>query len=69
MEMGQRLEHPNARGTYGTQGTPASGNVPGARYTTSTWTDSSGNLWLFGGAGYSAAGTPVDLNDLWIFTP
>ncbi len=36
-------------GVYGTLGTPASGNVPGARYSSATWTDSSGNLWLFGG--------------------
>jgi hypothetical protein len=39
----------NASGVYGTQGTAAASNVPGARYSASSWIDSSGNLWLFGG--------------------
>jgi hypothetical protein len=39
----------NASGVYGTQGTAAAGNVPGARYAATSWIDSSGNLWLFGG--------------------
>jgi N-acetylneuraminic acid mutarotase len=56
-------------GIYGTQGVPAAGNVPGARNEAVSWTDSSGNLWLFGGAGYDANSTLGDLNDLWRFTP
>jgi hypothetical protein len=55
-------------GTYGTLGTPAAGNVPGGRINAATWTDTHGNLWLFGGfcidlgvAGY--------LNDLWEYQP
>jgi len=56
---------PNTAGVYGTQGTPASGNVPGARYGAVSWTDSAGNLWLFGGQGYDSAGTQGYLNDLW----
>ena len=43
-------------------------NVPGARQAASSWIDSSGNLWLFGGAGYGSTGVGY-LNDLWQFTP
>src|SRR3984957_14008050 len=57
----------NASGVYGTQGTAAAGNVPGARYSASSWTVS-GNLWLFGGYGYDSIGTVGKLNDLWQFT-
>jgi N-acetylneuraminic acid mutarotase len=59
----------NAAGVYGTQGTAAAGNVPGARYAASSWIDSSGNLWLFGGVGYDAAGVVGNLNDLWRYSP
>ncbi len=59
----------NAVGVYGTEGTAASGNVPGARYSASTWIDTAGNLWLFGGYGYGSTGTLGRLNDLWEFTP
>jgi len=58
----------NAGGVYGTLGTAATGNVPGSRYPAVSWTDSSGNFWLFGGSGY-AAGTSGALNDLWEFNP
>lgn len=51
-------------GTYGTKGVPASGNAPGARYGSVSWTDGSGFLWLFGGEGLSASGSGM-LNDLW----
>ncbi|MGO8718802.1 MAG: kelch repeat-containing protein [Acidobacteriaceae bacterium] len=48
-------------GVYGTQGVAAPANVPGSRTAANTWTDASGNLWLFGGmAGY---------NDLWKYSP
>jgi len=57
----------NQAGTYGTQGTGAAGNVPGARSNAVSWTDYYGNLWLFGGAGYDSAGTQGQLNDLWVF--
>jgi N-acetylneuraminic acid mutarotase len=52
-------------GTYGTEGTPAAGNVPGARNGAVSWADTSGNLWLFGGFGFDSAGTPNYMNDLW----
>jgi N-acetylneuraminic acid mutarotase len=59
----------NASGVYGTQGTASAGNVPGAREQASSWRDSAGNLWLFGGYGYGASGSLVTLNDLWRYTP
>ncbi len=53
-------------GVYGTKGTAAAGNTPGGRQTASGWVDASGNLWLFGGEGLDATGTPNGLlNDLW----
>jgi N-acetylneuraminic acid mutarotase len=56
-------------GVYGTLGTPAAGNVPGGRAVPSSWTDSSGNLWLFGGYGYDSVGALSTLNDVWEFSP
>jgi len=57
----------NATGVYGTLGVAAAGNVPGARDSAVSWTDSSGNLWLFGGE-QESGGTP-DFNDLWEYSP
>ncbi len=56
---------PNARGVYGTLGVPAAPNIPGGRSNAVSWTDSSGNFWLFGGVGLDANGRSEDLNDLW----
>ena len=51
----------NQTGVYGTQGTEAATNTPGARQKPVSWTDAAGNFWLFGGSapggGYHA--------DLW----
>ncbi len=58
----------NAAGTYGTQGTGAAANSPGSRSYSVTWTDSSGNLWLFGGSGRDSAGNSGGLNDLWKYS-
>ena len=58
----------NQSGSYGTLGMAASGNVPGSRDNAVSWTDSKGNLWMFGGAGYDAAGNQGNLNDLWEFS-
>jgi N-acetylneuraminic acid mutarotase len=57
----------NSIGSYGTEGTVAATNVPGARDSATAWIDSSGNLWLFGGAGIDATGTSGYLSDLWEF--
>jgi hypothetical protein len=60
---------PNQPGIYGTQGTAASSNVPGAREQAVSWTDASGNFWLFGGSGYDSTGNPgTPLNDLWKYS-
>jgi len=59
----------NASGIYGTQAAASATNVPGARQAASSWTDSSGNLWLFGGIGYDSTGAAGNLNDLWQYSP
>ena len=56
-------------GTYGTKGTAAPANLPGGREGPSSWTDSNGNFWLFGGGGLDSVGTYGELNDLWMFAP
>ena len=56
-------------GAYGTLGTPNTSNVPGGREGSAGWTDSSGNLWLFGGCGDDSTGTFGNLNDLWRYQP
>ena len=57
-------------GAYGTEGVPAATNVPGGRYYAASWTDSSGNFWLFGGEGHdSTAAQQGALNDLWQYPP
>jgi len=58
----------NPSGTYGTKGTAAAANVPGGRVNALNWTDSSGNLWLFGGQGFDSAGFFGELNDLWKYS-
>src|SRR5258706_512324 len=60
----------NQAAVYGTRGEASSSNVPSARAYSSSWIDSSGNLWLFGGFGTDSAGFAFDdLNDLWRFSP
>ena len=54
----------NQCGVYGTKEIPDNDNVPGARYGAVDWTDSSENLWLFGGRGYDSEFEGL-LNDLW----
>jgi N-acetylneuraminic acid mutarotase len=57
----------NAANVYGTQGTPAAANVPGARANSVGWVDTSGSFWVFGGA---TANTAFNVeNDLWTFNP
>ena len=60
---------PGAAGVYGTMGTPAAANLPGSRMQTASWTDKSGNLWLFGGLGYDIGDNKGALNDLWMYNP
>ena len=56
-------------GVYGTKGSPAAGNLPGGRNGGATWTDASGDLWLFGGIGVDASGNFSYLGDLWEYQP
>jgi N-acetylneuraminic acid mutarotase len=60
---------PGATGVYGTQGLAAAGNVPGERDYAVSWTDSSDNLWLFGGNTATAASGLTVLNDMWRYSP
>lgn len=54
-----------AAGVYGTLGTAAPGNVPGARQSAAAWIDGTGNLWLFGGESDANPPAGGELNDLW----
>jgi N-acetylneuraminic acid mutarotase len=55
------------RGIYGVEGVASSSNLPGSRSSAASWTDSSGNFWMFGGNGWDENGSCCDLNDLWKF--
>ena len=52
-------------GRYGRQGTPAAGNVPGARHLAVSWTGKDGTFYLYGGSGCDALRADASLNDLW----
>jgi N-acetylneuraminic acid mutarotase len=56
-------------GVYGSLGTPSPENIPGSRANALAWSDSGGNLWLFGGNGLDANGNSGYLNDMWQFNP
>lgn len=60
---GPQLGDQNA--VYGTLATSDAANIPGGRYKSGSWSDSSGNFWLFGGGGYDGSSNWDDLNDLW----
>ena len=59
----------DSSGVYGSLGVEAATNSPGARGYAVSWTDNSGNFWLFGGFGFDGAGGGGNLNDLWRFNP
>lgn len=48
---------------------PIRPNVPGVRVAAVSWSDPSGNLWLFGGLGSDSNASFGALNDLWKYTP
>ncbi|HSY77545.1 MAG TPA: PKD domain-containing protein, partial [Bacteroidia bacterium] len=52
---------PNDTGNYGTILVSSSTNMPPSRYGAIGWTDTAGNLWLFGSIAYR--------NDMWRFVP
>ena len=55
----------SAVASYGTQGVAAASNLPGRRWGAAFTTDSSGNVWVFGGQGLDSSGNLGLLNDLW----
>ncbi len=55
----------NANGVYGTQGLPDPSNNPGSRSGAMMCAATPGNVWLFGGSGYSDFSSWSELNDLW----
>ena len=56
----------NGEGSYGSQGVPASTNVPAAREGAAAWFEADGNAWIFGGARLTGVyGDVIVLNDLW----
>jgi N-acetylneuraminic acid mutarotase/PKD repeat protein len=55
-------------GVYGTQGTAATGNTPGARSDALFW-QANDKFYLFGGRGRAENGSIGCLNDLWEFDP
>ena len=55
-------------GLSGTVGVPSVSNTPSSRQGAATWTDASGNLWLFGGQGVGSTGTAGYLNDVWKYS-
>lgn len=59
-------------GVWGALGVPAAANTPGSRISALSWTDSKGNLWLFGGGGgigCDEGGVCAYLDDLWEYNP
>ncbi len=63
--MGGSSTNQDVAGVYGTLGTPSAANLPGSRYWATSWADSKGNLWLFGGVGRASGSGNGHLNDLW----
>ncbi len=56
-------------GIYGVLGEPAALSTPSGRAGSASWTDRSGNLWIFGGFGWANGINIVDLDDLWVYQP
>jgi len=59
---------PNTPATFGVLGMAAAANTPSSRMGAASWSDSSGNLWIFGGFGWSNIGQ-YELNELWTYQP
>src|SRR5580698_7099357 len=57
----------NNNSVYGTQGIAAVENKPSSRNMAISWTDNTGNLWLFGGSSLAPDGG-YHLNDLWEYS-
>ena len=59
----------NAPTIYPPLGTGTANATPGGRIGSVTWTDKSGNFWLFGGEANLDANTGGQQNDLWKYSP
>jgi gliding motility-associated-like protein len=55
-------------GNYTSQGSSSPDSYPGSRSGAITWTDTEGNLWLYGGTGM-VSNFVVTYSDLWMFSP
>lgn len=66
---GDNTTSTNGQAVYGALGVSSTSNKPGARESSVTWTDASGNIWMFGGYGVGATGTIGFLADLWKYDP
>jgi N-acetylneuraminic acid mutarotase len=69
VQSGNDTEYLSYPAVYGTLGVPAAANTPGSRSGAVSWTDKSGNLWLFGGVVYVSYPNFGIFNDLWKFNP
>ena len=70
VDLGNGSNTANATGVYGTRGVAAAANMPSARNPAASWTDASGNVWVFGGEGLDIpTGFYHRLNDLWKYSP
>lgn len=58
---------PDQSGVYGLKGVSGPTNIPGGRQIYSTWKDTNGNFWMFGGYGVDGLGNTGVLNDLWMY--
>jgi N-acetylneuraminic acid mutarotase len=59
-------------GDYGTEGVASAANAPPHRYAAPSWSDSSGNLYFFGGrqdVKSAAFAPPLAFDDLWTLNP
>ena len=54
--------------TQGQKGTYTANGTPGARLGASSWFDSTGNFWLFGGDAVDSTGAAGPINDVWEFS-
>ena len=59
----------NSSGVYGALGTAATTNTPAGRGNAVSWTDSGGNLWLFGLWLFGGTSTGDTTSDLWEYSP
>jgi hypothetical protein len=69
LDLDCRILAADVKGVYGTQGTAAANNEPGARNSASAWTNHAGGFWVFGGQGFDSTDAGGLLNDLWEYVP